>query len=265
MSNALATVEQHAGGIALFEAHDPAEIMRRAALVAKPLAEHIGNRGLSRSFGGTKNHVYVEGWLMAGTMTGVYAEIGEVKPFVDDHGAGGYLAEVWAKTAGGQIIGHAQAICTRSEATWKSKPSYALYSMAQTRATSRALRAGLGWIMELAGFDPTPAEEAEGINFQTVEPGTPDAGGRAEDPSRLISKSDRASLNSLRLDLGLTALDVKGIVDLVCSVDDSTLIPRGQLDDVIAEMRRASQAHADLDAAEPVDGELFPAEHRDPS
>ena len=31
--------------------------------------------------------------------------------------------------------------------------------MAQTRATSKALRLTLGFVMELAGFDATPADE----------------------------------------------------------------------------------------------------------
>ena len=55
----------------------------------------------------------------------------------------------------------------------KPRDDYALRSMAQTRATSKALRQPLGFVMSLAGFDPTPAEEM---------PRQPDK--RVEGPSR---------------------------------------------------------------------------------
>ena len=45
------------------------------------------------------------------------------------------------------------------EKTWAGRDDYALRSMAQTRATSKAMRQPLGFIITLAGFDATPAEE----------------------------------------------------------------------------------------------------------
>lgn len=47
----------------------------------------------------------------------------------------------------------------RDERTWKDRDDYALRSMAQTRATSKALRGPLGFIVTLAGFEATPSEE----------------------------------------------------------------------------------------------------------
>jgi methylglyoxal synthase len=47
----------------------------------------------------------------------------------------------------------------RSEKTWARRDDYALQSMAQTRATSKALRLPLGFVMQIAGYDATPAEE----------------------------------------------------------------------------------------------------------
>ena len=44
-------------------------------------------------------------------------------------------------------------------ASWAKADDYAIRSMAQTRATSKALRMPLGFVMELAGFDATPADE----------------------------------------------------------------------------------------------------------
>jgi hypothetical protein len=42
--------------------------------------------------------------------------------------------------------------------------------MAQTRAVSKALRLPLGFVMQLAGFNPTPAEEMTTIEGSSGEP-----------------------------------------------------------------------------------------------
>jgi hypothetical protein len=52
-------------------------------------------------------------------------------------------------------------MCLRSEALWKGRDEYAIRSMAQTRATSKALRQPLGFVIQLAGFAPEPVEEVE--------------------------------------------------------------------------------------------------------
>jgi hypothetical protein len=47
--------------------------------------------------------------------------------------------------------------------TWGSRPKYARRSMAVTRATGKAFRISFSWIMSLAGYATTPAEEMDGI------------------------------------------------------------------------------------------------------
>ncbi len=59
----------------------------------------------------------------------------------------------------GQIISSAEAMCTRDERNWKDRDEFMLRSMAQTRASSKALRQAFGWVAELAGMKTTPAEE----------------------------------------------------------------------------------------------------------
>ena len=49
------------------------------------------------------------------------------------------------------------------ETKWAKGPDYARRSMAATRATSKACRLAFSWVMVLAGFQPTPAEEMIGI------------------------------------------------------------------------------------------------------
>ena len=64
-----------------------------------------------------------------------------------------------ARTLDGRIVGAAESMCTRAESTWARRDEYALRGMAQTRAVSRALRAPLGQIVVLAGYEPASAEE----------------------------------------------------------------------------------------------------------
>jgi hypothetical protein len=50
-------------------------------------------------------------------------------------------------------------MCLRSETRWVNADDYALRSMAETRARSKALRGPLEFVVSLAGFMTTPAEE----------------------------------------------------------------------------------------------------------
>src|SRR3990167_4142653 len=68
----------------------------------------------------------------------------------------------------GRIVGAAEAQCCRDETTWAKRADYALRSMAQTRATSKALRLPLGFVMAMAGFEATPEEEIPEEERQTA-------------------------------------------------------------------------------------------------
>jgi hypothetical protein len=59
----------------------------------------------------------------------------------------------------GALISAAVGLCTRSEESWNRSPDYALSGMAQTRATSRSIAQAARWIVALAGYSGTPAEE----------------------------------------------------------------------------------------------------------
>jgi len=78
---------------------------------------------------------------------------------VDFDGVTGWKATVTAQTRSGEVVGRASALCLRSEERWRKADEYAICSMAQTRATSKSLKAPLGFIMQLAGFNPTPEAE----------------------------------------------------------------------------------------------------------
>jgi hypothetical protein len=137
----------------LFATGDPSEVVAKATQSAKVLADVIRDRHLYKTIGG-KNHVYVEAWTLLGSMLGVFPVVEWTRPI-----EGGWEARVEARTLSGALVGAAEGQCTRSEKTWASRDDYALRSMAQTRATSRALRGPLGFIVVLAGYNATAAEE----------------------------------------------------------------------------------------------------------
>lgn len=139
----------------LFRTDDPVEVVQRATAVANALKDLLDKQGLTQSIQG-KPHVRVEGWQALGAMLGVTA-VCVATEVVD----GGWKATVEARTLDGRVLGCADALCTKHEkrGPWKSADDYARLSMAQTRATSKALKGPLGFVVSLAGYATTPAEE----------------------------------------------------------------------------------------------------------
>jgi hypothetical protein len=84
----------------------------------------------------------------------------------------GYEASFEARTLTGAVVGGAEAVCKRTEGKpWTWGADYALKSMAQTRATSKALGSALRFIITMAGYSGTPVEEMDDV--APVETGPP--------------------------------------------------------------------------------------------
>ena len=58
------------------------------------------------------------------------------------------------------MLATAEAYCTRDDFP---KKYFSMASMAQTRALGKAYRMALSWIMKMAGFEATYAEDMEGF------------------------------------------------------------------------------------------------------
>lgn len=133
-----------------------APLVRSQGLVVKGL-----NRGNAEA-----EYVTVEGWEVLGTFLGIVPVttiIKEVKNSKDR--TVGYVARATLyqnpiiendEIVGGTVIARAEAQADRSGF---QKDLFAIASMAQTRALGKAYRMGLSWIMKMAGFEGTPAEE----------------------------------------------------------------------------------------------------------
>ncbi len=137
----------------LFGTSDPVEVVAKASRVAEALKSVISKQGLISKISG-KEYPRCEAWTLLGTMLGVFPVLVWTRPV-----EGGWEARVEAKTRDGSIVGAAEAQCLKTERNWSSRDDFALRSMAQTRATAKALRMPLGFVMTLSGIEPTPAEE----------------------------------------------------------------------------------------------------------
>jgi hypothetical protein len=166
----------------LFRTENPEEVVKRATETANALAEVVKSRKLTTTIQ-RREHVRVEGWTLLGTMLGVFPVCTWTRKLED-----GWEARVEARTRDGAVVGAAEAHCLRSESNWSNRDDFALRSMAQTRATSKALRQPLGFVMTLAGFEATPAEE-----MSSEEP-------TKEEPQP--TQADRDALNTLLGKLG---------------------------------------------------------------
>jgi hypothetical protein len=175
---------------------DPKEMIRRAAELASALAEIIhaqkdaeGKPTLYVMIQGRK-YVRAEGWTTLGAMMGVVPMEEFCDPLPE---GGGYKAKVkLVRLNDGQQVGAASAICKLNEPGW-NKDAAATHSKAITRATGKAFRLSFAWIMKLAGFEPTPADElfeAEGSEEQAQEVATEKlAQAEAKKQDRKIAKT----------------------------------------------------------------------------
>ena len=143
------------GFLNLFGGASPVEVVHQTAQIADALADVLKKKKLYATIQ-SKNYVTVEGWTLLGSMLGVFPVCVWTKELGDGQG---WEARVEARTRDGAVVGAAEAECRRSERSWANRDSYALRSMAQTRATSKALRQPLGFVVKLAGYESTPSEE----------------------------------------------------------------------------------------------------------
>jgi hypothetical protein len=244
-------VPQEQMSVTLFGTDNPAEVVSRAAVVATALADLVRKQNLIVRIG-QSDHVRVEGWTLLGSMLGVFPVVEWTRQVLRDEQPFGWEARVEARTRAGEIVGAAEAECLRDENPWSFAPvnkygkaspprdDYALRSMAQTRAVSKALRLPLGFVMQLAGFDPTPAEEMP--RYPTVDmsdPGIPfgDAPVPEHQPPRYISEKQRTRLWTLAEKAGVDEPALRLIVQAQTGQESTKKIKAGrEYDAVVAAL-----------------------------
>ena len=110
-----------------------------------------------------KDYLQFGGWQTLGRFFGATVGVEWSKRIEEGNGKLlGYEARAVVHQHG-EVISSAEAVCMKTERRWGSADEYAIKSMAQTRASAKALRNAFGWVAELAGLESTPAEEMDGV------------------------------------------------------------------------------------------------------
>jgi hypothetical protein len=175
----------------------PRALVAAATEAARTLADLVRAQKLSVRISG-REYVRCEGWTTLGAMLGVTPR--EVTTTEVD---GVFTAVVeLVRLVDGAIVSRASAECGE-EKPWCDRPRYARRSMAQTRAAGKACRLAFSWIMALAGYECTPAEEmppdasSPAVDaFAPREP-TPAQKPRHFPPESKTSQEERAFVDSL--------------------------------------------------------------------
>lgn len=156
-------------------ARHPDTVLAEASLVAKSVDRLVKSRqDLVQVIGGRK-HPRFELLQIVGSMFRVTARVSETRHIAEPEGWEAVAEAVHVPS--GQVLARGEGMCTTDEPSWHIRPKYEWRngkrekvgeepvtshqrrSMAQTRACSKALRLALGWVLGLAGYEATAAEE----------------------------------------------------------------------------------------------------------
>jgi hypothetical protein len=114
--------------------------------------------------------------------------------------------------------------------------------MAQTRAVSKALRLPLGFVMQLAGFNPTPADEMPVVDMSDPDiPFGDDAAPQLMPPEpKMISTAQRTRLFTIAGNAGVDETVLRAIVLEATGQDSTKNIPAGAVyNAVVAQVEAA--------------------------
>lgn len=227
----------------------PADVLNDATRAAKALQQVIAGKAKPVTFNG-EIYLEFEDWQTCARFYGMTAK-GTGTQYVQFGDVHGFKATADVLDRDGHVLSSAESMCLNDEKMWRSRPQYEwrdnghggrekikvgeepvplfqLMSMAQTRACAKALRQVLAWVVVLAGFRPTPAEEmtttAQAPTQATTQPhkdrsskqGQPSAGPSATSGrSQTISEKQRARLYAIVKNAGIADDDFKGYLQIV--------------------------------------------------
>jgi hypothetical protein len=190
---------------ALIERHEdfapaplsPQEQVDKASEMAKVLQDVVNQADLAKSFGGKKKHLEFEAWQTIGQFFNCTPVTEWTRPIKEGENIIGWESRVKVVNADGRTIAAAESMCMRDEKNWKSKPNYALRSMAQTRAGGKALRSVFAFVAVLAGYSATPSEEMIDSFNKSKEKPKPkvDAKPTAKQVKMIFGKGEEHSLS----------------------------------------------------------------------
>jgi hypothetical protein len=113
-----------------------------------------------------KTYIKYEDWQMIARFFNATVGTEWTRPVTKNGAVFGFESRAVVYNSEGKPVSAAESSCLRDEPNWKIKPEFQLKSMAQTRASAKALRNVFSWIPVLAGYEATPAEEMEGAAIE---------------------------------------------------------------------------------------------------
>jgi hypothetical protein len=143
--------------VVLAEQEAPAGVMGRGAAVAAACRQIVLSTTMDLR---GKKYIRAEGWQALAAANGLSPRISMVEEMQN-----GDIRAVCdlIRLSDGETVASSEGFVGTDEPMWQNRPRYARRGMAQTRATSRACRSALAWIVPLldADLSTTPAEEME--------------------------------------------------------------------------------------------------------
>lgn len=162
--------------LALYDAADAGLILERAAKQADGIMKLVRDKRLAINIHG-REYLPVEVWTAIATSNGKRLDVLATQT-TGDRESEDFVASACVglrDVRTGEIVQRAWASVSRKENNWKSRDAFAIESMAQTRAAGKVARLAYGWIVAMAGFKPTPAEEMTREESLGGDPISPDA------------------------------------------------------------------------------------------
>ena len=143
--------------VVAIEQEAPAGVMGRGAAVAAACRQIVLSTTMDLR---GKKYIRAEGWQALAAANGLSPRISMVEEMQN-----GDIRAVCdlIRLSDGETVASSEGFVGTDEPMWQNRPRYARRGMAQTRATSRACRSALAWIVPLldADLSTTPAEEME--------------------------------------------------------------------------------------------------------
>jgi len=180
MADAMQLYEEGSRDITI--ARDPVVVLEEAKRAAKALKDVISKKEKKVMMSG-EQYLEFEDWQTVARFYGATVKVDSTE-FIDCGAAKGFLARASVIRQDGAVISAAEAMCMNDEEKWSTRskyewsgpkdnrvknkvgeeavPLFQLRSMAQTRACAKALRNVFAWVVVLAGYAPTPAEDMTG-------------------------------------------------------------------------------------------------------
>jgi hypothetical protein len=158
----------------------PEIVLAEARRAARALADVLDAKPRKVVLNG-EVYLEFEDWQTLGRFYGISAKVVETH-FVEFANMRGFDARAVALRSDGAEISAAEASCLTDEPHWRTRPLFQLRSMAQTRACAKVLRNVLAWVVVLAGYKATPAEELipPGEEARPPAPASPPPAGALE-------------------------------------------------------------------------------------